>query len=323
MPELDHWHPVLLSREVREEPVPVRLAGAELVLFRDADGRVAALEDVCPHRGMRLSRGSIVDGNIVCPYHGWAFAADGKAVVPPARNRHACASAFDSIERYGLVWVKPAGVVARFPRVVVDGFHHVNTFRRRVHAPLELVLDNFIEVEHTPSTHALLGYPSLEAVTTEVVADDDRVYVRNSGPQKRVPAPLAVIAGIRTGDEFIDEWTTYFSPVYTVYDHIWRDPHDGSLKEHLRTPVFFVPEDEQTTTLIVSTYSQRPLLGRLGFNAIGFLAVALLSRFEVELDVEMVESLADKSTSLEGKKLSRFDTALGRARERLETIYRK
>ncbi len=322
MAEIDHWHPVLLDSEVTDAPVAVRVAETELVVFRAAGGRVTALRDVCPHRGMRLSAGCIENHNIVCPYHGWAFDRDGQAVVPPARNKHARVERFDAIERYGLVWVKPSDTVATFPRLAVDGFHHVSTFRRTVQAPLELVLDNFIEVEHTPSTHALLGYPDLDNVTTETRSDDDSVWVKNVGPQKPVPKLLYPIAKIRTGDEFTDEWTTYFSPVYTVYDHIWRDRTSAELREHLRTAVFFVPEDDHTTNLIVATYSRRSPFGRFGLNALGYVAVTVLSKFEVALDIDMVESLADMSTSLEGKKLGKFDTALGRARERLDSIYR-
>ena len=121
MAEIDHWHPVLLEREVGDEPIAVRLCGRDLVVFRGANGRIAALEDVCPHRGMRLSRGSIENGNIVCPYHGWAFDTDGRAVVPPARNRHACAARFDVAVRHRMVWVRPASSDAPFPRLDLAG----------------------------------------------------------------------------------------------------------------------------------------------------------------------------------------------------------
>lgn len=318
----DHWHPVRKSDEVGDDPVGVRVCGEELVLFRNDDGRIAALEDVCPHRGMRLSLGRVDHGNIVCPYHGWAFDTSGQAVVPPARNRHACAARWESIERYGMVWVKPSDVVARFPRLEFDGFHHIDTFRREIEAPFELVLDNFIEVEHTPTTHLLLGYESVDTVHTEVEADDAVVHVVNKGPQKHIPRALTLIAGIATGDEFTDEWWTYFSPIYTVYDHVWRDRRTSSLKEQIRTAVFFVPIDDERTNLLVATHARRSPLGRLGFNLLAFGALSFLSRYEVDLDVEMIESLADKRTTLQGRKLSRFDTALGRARERIDRIYR-
>ncbi len=318
----DHWHPVLKSTELRDEPVGIRLCGEELVLFRGPGGRVTALEDVCPHRGMRLSLGHVEDGNIVCPYHGWAFDGDGRAVVPPARNRHACAAKWETIERHDLIWVKPSHVVARFPRLELDGYHHIATFRRQVEAPFELVLDNFIEVEHTPTTHALLGYETVDGVTTQVDAADDVVHVVNKGPQKHIPRALTLVADIATGDEFTDEWWTYFSPIYTVYDHVWRDASTAEIKEYLRTVVFFVPLDDERTNLIVSAHARRPPLGRFGFNLIAFGALSFLSRYEVDLDVEMVENLADKRTTLAGRKLSRFDTALGRARERIDRIYR-
>ncbi len=322
MAEIDHWQPVLRTNELRAAPAAVKLAGRELVVFRDGDGRVRALDDVCPHRGMRLSLGHVEAGNIVCPYHGWAFRGDGTAVVPPARNKHACAGRWDAIERHDLVFVKPSGVTAPFPRLELDGFHHVSTFRREIDAPVELVLDNFIEVEHTPGTHAFLGYANTDDVVTTVRATDDHVWVRNVGPQKPVPRLLRPLANVSTGDEFTDEWTTWFSPVYTVYDHIWRDGSTGALKEHLRSPVFFVPIDEHRTNLFVAVYARRSPYGRLGFNMLSYAAVGLLSRFEVELDVEMVENIADKSTSLAGRKLGHFDTALGKARERIERIYR-
>jgi nitrite reductase (NADH) small subunit len=37
------------------------------------NGTVFALDNVCPHRGGPLSDGVILDGKIVCPWHGWQF----------------------------------------------------------------------------------------------------------------------------------------------------------------------------------------------------------------------------------------------------------
>jgi phenylpropionate dioxygenase-like ring-hydroxylating dioxygenase large terminal subunit len=49
---LDDWHPVAAARDVPAgTPLPVRLLARELVLWRDAAGRIAAWDDRCPHRG--------------------------------------------------------------------------------------------------------------------------------------------------------------------------------------------------------------------------------------------------------------------------------
>ena len=59
MGSMDHWHPVLAAKQLRQKPVGVRLNGRELVLFRSANGRFGALDDCCSHRRMRLSLGHV------------------------------------------------------------------------------------------------------------------------------------------------------------------------------------------------------------------------------------------------------------------------
>ena len=53
----------------------VQLLGEQLVLFRDKQGTMHCLGDVCPHRGAPLHRGWVAQAEghdcVVCPYHGW------------------------------------------------------------------------------------------------------------------------------------------------------------------------------------------------------------------------------------------------------------
>ena len=49
-----------------------------ILLGRTHDGHVFALRDICPHRGVPLSAGRLLQENTVeCAYHGWQFAPDG------------------------------------------------------------------------------------------------------------------------------------------------------------------------------------------------------------------------------------------------------
>ena len=50
----------------------VRAAGRPILLSRVA-GRLCAVENRCPHLGLPLARGRIVDGTIRCPFHGSRF----------------------------------------------------------------------------------------------------------------------------------------------------------------------------------------------------------------------------------------------------------
>lgn len=51
------WYPVLASWEVQSTPVGITRLGEQIVIWRNRDGQVQALEDRCPHRGARLSMG--------------------------------------------------------------------------------------------------------------------------------------------------------------------------------------------------------------------------------------------------------------------------
>jgi nitrite reductase/ring-hydroxylating ferredoxin subunit len=112
----NYWYPVLTPREVKRKPRAVRLLGRDIVLFRDA-GKLFALDDRCPHRGVKLSAGACAyagSGTISCPYHGWTFdGASGQLVAalmegPDAPiERKVAVRAYPVREFAGLIWLWP------------------------------------------------------------------------------------------------------------------------------------------------------------------------------------------------------------------------
>ena len=87
------WYPIVRSEDLGDKPVKQKVLGVNLVAFRDKEGKAAVLSDTCVHRGGSLggnwSAGEnvprIVDGCVVCPYHGWEFNRDGDCVNIPSR----------------------------------------------------------------------------------------------------------------------------------------------------------------------------------------------------------------------------------------------
>src|SRR5579885_1333106 len=79
----NYWYPALPARRVGwRRPVHVRMLGEDLCFFRGVKGNVVAIQDVCPHRGARLSEGDCHwKGTVACPYHGWVFDEHGKNVA--------------------------------------------------------------------------------------------------------------------------------------------------------------------------------------------------------------------------------------------------
>lgn len=67
------WLDACGVEEVPEGRARVVLAGGERVAIFNAEGRLSALSGVCPHQNGPLGEGRIVDGLVVCPWHGYQF----------------------------------------------------------------------------------------------------------------------------------------------------------------------------------------------------------------------------------------------------------
>ena len=326
MPILDHWHPVLLSSQLKKNAVAgVRLAGYDLALYRLSNGEIGALTDHCPHRRMKLSLGKVYHDKLQCAYHGWTFDAAGNGESPATPKLYACATHFEVAEQFEAIWVRNAGAATRFPNFEVAGHFNVCNLHHRVKAPLELTLDNFCEIEHTPTTHAFFGYPleRMHEVHVEFLPTVDSVRVINQGPRKEMSPFLRMIVGIGKNYHFMDDWTTYFSPVYSVYDHWWQCPKTGrESKVRWRLYIFFVPVDECDTAIFTFAFTKSSYPGPAGGVRLFKWLMRRQLDYEIQLDVRVLEGLADKNPNIEGMKLSRFDRVLGLNRERIETIYR-
>jgi len=78
------WYPVLASYRVQDAPIGITRLGENVAVWRDRDGSIHAIEDRCPHRGARLSKGWNLGNRLACWYHGVETDATGTVVDVPA-----------------------------------------------------------------------------------------------------------------------------------------------------------------------------------------------------------------------------------------------
>jgi phenylpropionate dioxygenase-like ring-hydroxylating dioxygenase large terminal subunit len=161
---VNDWHAIAFSSDVPEGKLfATKLLGEDVVLWRHA-GRVQVWKDLCIHRGSRLSKGWIVDGNLVCPYHGWRYDCDAKCVLIPAHPDmtpppKARAFAHRCEERYGLIWAslgEPPHKVPPFPEVGEPEFRLFHAGPYHFDANVFRSVENFIDPTHFPFVHS--GY---------------------------------------------------------------------------------------------------------------------------------------------------------------------
>jgi len=161
------WHPIARVGDT-DSVVGAELFGRRYVVSF-AGGDVLVAPDACPHRGVRLSTGTVVDGCLRCPYHGWRFRPTGECASIPAIGASPIPSRADLSrvphrEAFGLVWIRgdhgddgfepldvpewdasldPTSdvVAAWMPDVVV-------------HCSAGQFVDNFLDIAHFPVVHA-------------------------------------------------------------------------------------------------------------------------------------------------------------------------
>jgi phenylpropionate dioxygenase-like ring-hydroxylating dioxygenase large terminal subunit len=159
---LNDWHVVAVSDDiVPGKLAPLTLFERELVGWRDRAGELHVWEDLCVHRGARLSKGFIRDDRVVCPYHGWHYDASARCVLMPAAPaetpfRKARAIAHKVIEKYGLVWVclgTPEQDIPEFPEWNDSNFKKVLCGPYKFRSGYRAV-ENFVDPTHFPFVHA-------------------------------------------------------------------------------------------------------------------------------------------------------------------------
>jgi phthalate 4,5-dioxygenase len=108
-----YWLPACTSAQIGQpdsDPLRVRLLGENFVAFRDTNGDVGILDELCMHRGASLALGRVEDCGIRCLYHGWKFAVDGTIQETPNHSdqrfrQRFSAPAYPVREQGGVVWV--------------------------------------------------------------------------------------------------------------------------------------------------------------------------------------------------------------------------
>lgn len=160
----NYWYPLIESRRVSSRPMPLRILGEDLVLFR-AGAKVAALVDRCAHRGARLSKGRVLfPETLSCPYHGWTYNAQGECVaaigegpdshVPGTVRVHA----YPTEERAGVVWGflgegDPPPLDEDLPPPLRDANHLVHCFFDDWECDWRNLTENYPDLCHVPVVH--------------------------------------------------------------------------------------------------------------------------------------------------------------------------
>ena len=262
----DQWYVVLESKEVSSRPIGVTRMGEKLVFWRDSAGGIHCAVDRCVHRGVALSKGTIVDDHLQCPFHGFEYDPSGTCVHIPANGRGGIIPAkmrlatYPTFEAHEYIWIwwgegKPQETPAFFDNID-DTFYHASA-----HDPWDAhysrVIENQLDVVHLPFIHRnTIGRGNRTVVDGPVVEwKGDKMlytYVFNrvdDGKPPRKSSELSSKSASSVHLEFImpNLWQNYISP-------------------QVRIVAAFVPVDDEHSLLYLRFYQKFlpvPVLGKL------------------------------------------------------------
>ncbi|MFM9888174.1 MAG: Rieske 2Fe-2S domain-containing protein [Burkholderiales bacterium] len=163
-----YWHPFLIASELKDLPLPVRLLGEDLVVFRDGSARLGLLHRHCAHRGTSLEFGIPAERGIRCCYHGWHFDVDGTILDTPSEpagsriKQNFCQGAYPVRESHGLLfaYLGPPEHTPELP--VYDTFTHpagsrLANFRLEYPCNWLQVVENAADPIHNAYLHAIVS----------------------------------------------------------------------------------------------------------------------------------------------------------------------
>ena len=202
------WFQIAWSADLKPgQVIPVESFDRKLVAWRDEDGGAHVNDAFCPHLGAHFGYGGTVNGDdLVCPFHGWRFNAEGQNTLIPyseRTNKKACVESFPVTERNGLImaWYHPHGDAPAWeiPEVPEfsdpDNFMPMETREYDVAAPWQELAENGVDAAHFRYVHHTDEVPELASYET------DGPFTKMRSLQ-RFPTPRGVVDGRIDADSF-------------------------------------------------------------------------------------------------------------------------
>jgi 4beta-methylsterol monooxygenase len=248
----NHWYAVEHDSALAKGAVQeVKFWGESVALYRDAKGRLHAVEDRCAHRQLKLSLGVVVGERIVCQYHGWEYNGCGELVgvghnlfgkaLPKCKLRH-----YPVRVRYGLIWIF-FGDAERAQETRMPEIPELEGNDRWACVPVDftwsahhsMIIDNvsdftheFLHRKYKPFTNAVLT--KLETVGDVVELSYD-----------------TKVGGGSISSRFVDKENVDTNAMTLAFDYPYqRSDTDGKIKHWC----FILPIDERTTRVFFLFY---------------------------------------------------------------------
>jgi phenylpropionate dioxygenase-like ring-hydroxylating dioxygenase large terminal subunit len=276
------WYVVLQSKEVQAHKiVGVTRMGEQMIFWRDSLGHVVCQADHCPHRGVALSIGCLMDDRVQCPFHGFEYDQSGRCVYVPANGKAAetpkvlQVKTYPTQEAHGYIylwWGEPQETYPELPWFDdLDESFTTSDYRDRWQAHYSRAIENQLDVFHLPFVHATTigrGNRTIaDGPLTVVDAESLEIWVYNREDDGQTAA--------RRASELSAPNRPFF--LKFKFPHLWMN----RISDDMRITVFFTPIDEGNTMMYLRYYQRYiriPILRQITAQLINWFSIIVLNQ---------------------------------------------
>jgi phenylpropionate dioxygenase-like ring-hydroxylating dioxygenase large terminal subunit len=148
------------------------IGARDLILYRDREGALRAVDRACPHMGADLAQATVVGQGLQCGFHQWRWGPDGSCTAGGGVGSGARLRTYAVRERWGLTWIWAGDTPTyELPEPEAVNTHVVHLPSQTIKAHAHLVLGNGLDIPHLAPLHAL----RVESPPVVAADDADRV----------------------------------------------------------------------------------------------------------------------------------------------------
>lgn len=316
------WYAILNSKKVKDsEIVGVKRLNKELALFRDENSKIHCVEDICAHRGAKLSNGEIKNNCIKCPFHGIEYDKYGDCVFIPSEGKNSSLDytrfnlkEYPVIEKNDIIYLwygdKEADNKIESFEILEDDSFQYSEIQDLWKVHYSRVIENQLDVSHLPFVHhntigrgnkTLVNGPKfiwLDENTLLTGADNEVDF-----GQKPKISKNSKIKNTNLTFKFPNQWL-------------------NTVSDKLKIMAYFVPVDEESTLLCIRFYNKIT-----GIKAIDKI-IAWFGKYAniiiEKQDKRVVETQKPKKSELKmNENLLQADMAIIQYRKRREALKNK
>jgi phenylpropionate dioxygenase-like ring-hydroxylating dioxygenase large terminal subunit len=209
-----HWYVIGESDDfVTNKLYRITIWNNDYVFLKDRNGHYYAMDDACTHRGASLSRGTLNNQMIVCPYHGYEFNKTGTLCKVP-----------------GIHFINtPCQNQVTYNMAEKNGWVYLNTINTKFYNPSKISIFEEPEANNKNFTYIKLnmGFNAYSRIVSENSLDVMHIgFVHTFGNKER-PNPIN-----ETPPFLLDDYPYHYKTIY----------HYQSGKDSMAKKIFLMDE---------------------------------------------------------------------------------